>query len=1691
MGYPTHGHHIKPVAARDHGQDDYRRRRRQARALELVATELEHYHATGEPPAWFDPDLMTLTAEPEALGYSIINPGPPDPADTKTMTGYIEHKISARIRYTGESPVYTLRSVSLHMLAPNRRPSAPKHRRSIRRWIVAMAALTLLTALTIAPWSTAEAQMPCNNSVATPDSTNSGLIADCNTLLSLMATLAGTANLNWSETTTINSWNGIMLGDSSLRVTGLDLSSKSLTGTIPSNLGDLSNLRTLNLSANQLQGTIPYGLGDLSNLRTLNLSANQLAGTIPSALGDLSNLTNLDLSVNQLAGTIPSALGDLSNLTNLDLSGNSLTGPIPSKLGNLSNLTTLNLSNNKLDWAIPKELNQLQKLQEIQLNDNSALIAPAHLDFTELSTAHLGYMETETWPVANFSSATTWTLSGLDSGKFAIGSDGVLTFNSPPDYEVPSSAYSNNRYEVKVTASIGESQNTAEISVSVIDRDFALSVSPVSIAENDSSSQFTVTATRDGGTTQDTATTITLSLLGTATGSGTDYTAVVPLVMTIPAQAATGTTTLSITPTNDQIVEGKETIRIEGTVGDSTVSPAWININDDDHGELSLSVPDTDVAEDKEVAEDPDTTFEVNVALSRTTGPEVTVVWSVTPDSATSDDYCIRPSTPNDDCIYSGTLTFPAGSAADSKETFAIFVKDDALSEVEESFTISLGAVTGDISDRITLDANADSAVLTIDPSDQITVTLSESSSVNEGESVTYTVSLSPHGVTPTADLTVEYDTTEDTADSNDYEDVSNTLTFTPSDAAAEIITVQTTDDYIAEDEESFSFELSNVAGGGGPTPTLGDPRSITTTIDDDDPEPTAITLSVNSDQVNEGDLITTTVTLTATLVGVITRDTATTVALSLSGTATKSDTDYTAVLPSVMTIPAEARTGTATLSVTPTNDQIVEGKETIHVEGAASGFTVSPARININDDDHGELSLSGSATTISEGNDTSYTVSLSHAIAHEVTVGWSVTPNTGDFSTPSGSMTFAAGPPANATSTLTLTATDDLLSEVSESFTISLGAITGDISDRITLDANADSAVLQIEPSDPITVTLSGDSSVDEGELASYTISLSPHGVTPTAALTVDYNTADGTASSDDYKEMSRTLAFKPSDATAVTLTVQTTEDSIAEDKETFSLRLSSVTGGGGPTPTLGDPWSITTTIDDDDRQPTPRPPANDAPTFNEGARTTRAVPENSEVGTKVGEPVRANDRDGNWLEYSWRGPHGASFHLDPRTGQLTTALVLDYENQIQYSVRVRVRDGQGGIDSIEVRVHVSNVDEAGTVSVSPEQPEVGTALIASLSDPDGSLSGISWQWARSSDGPSWRDISAANSNSYTPVANDVGIYLQATASYTDGHGPGKSAHAVMERQTAQRSPSFEGNVTLTVNENTPPGSLVGHAITAQDPEGDVLTYSLSGTDASSFVLDGLTGQITVRSGTLLDYESEPTRYTFVVSVHDGRGTYGDDDSTIDDLIEVSIHVSNVDEAGTVSVSPEQPEVQTALVASLGDPDGSLSGISWQWARSSDRSDWQDMTYASSFTYIPVDLDADKYLRVTASYSDGEGSSKQAQTVLSNPALGLPEPVATPTTTATATATATVTPAPEPTPTRTLAAPTPTPTPTPTSPAPTPTPTPTPTLAAPTPTAEPAPSTSDGGDEGFPWWVIAAVFTAVLLIIVVLRRRI
>ena len=164
---------------------------------------------------------------------------------------------------------------------------------------------------------------------------------------------------NWLSDRPIGTWHGVEW-NSNQRVFRVRLADNGLEGTIPTELGNLSELRRLNLDRNQLSGTIPTELGNLSELRGLSLYSNQLSGTIPTELGNLSDLKILWLGANQLTGPIPSELGNLSNLVELTLYNNQLTGAIPSELGDLTNLERLEIDRNSLTGCIPASLRDVE-----------------------------------------------------------------------------------------------------------------------------------------------------------------------------------------------------------------------------------------------------------------------------------------------------------------------------------------------------------------------------------------------------------------------------------------------------------------------------------------------------------------------------------------------------------------------------------------------------------------------------------------------------------------------------------------------------------------------------------------------------------------------------------------------------------------------------------------------------------------------------------------------------------------------------------------------------------------------------------------------------------------------------------------------------------------------------------------------------------------------------------------------------------------------------------------------------------------------------------------------------------------------------------------------------------------------------------------------------------------------------------
>ncbi len=180
---------------------------------------------------------------------------------------------------------------------------------------------------------------------------------------------------NWNESAgwlthaPLAEWHGVET-DASGRIVELRLRHNGLSGSLPVELGQFSDLTALVLGGNELSGSIPPELGDLDRLEWLDLYGNELTGGIPSELGRLSELRWLTLGQNRLSGSVPPQLGDLGRLERLSLGGNRLSGEIPKEIGRLVHLRTLSIYWNHLSGTIPPELGSLDRLESLWLSNN-------------------------------------------------------------------------------------------------------------------------------------------------------------------------------------------------------------------------------------------------------------------------------------------------------------------------------------------------------------------------------------------------------------------------------------------------------------------------------------------------------------------------------------------------------------------------------------------------------------------------------------------------------------------------------------------------------------------------------------------------------------------------------------------------------------------------------------------------------------------------------------------------------------------------------------------------------------------------------------------------------------------------------------------------------------------------------------------------------------------------------------------------------------------------------------------------------------------------------------------------------------------------------------------------------------------------------------------------------------------------
>ena len=302
----------------------------------------------------------------------------------------------------------------------------------------------------------------------------------------------------------------------------------------------------------------------------------------------------------------------------------------------------------------------------------------------------------------------------------------------------------------------------------------------------------------------------------------------------------------------------------------------------------------------------------------------------------------------------------------------------------------------------------------------------------------------------------------------------------------------------------------------------------------------------------------------------------------------------------------------------------------------------------------------------------------------------------------------------------------------------------------------------------------------------------------------------------------------------------------------------------------------------------------ANQAPTFSEGSSTTRRLAENTTGTQDVGNPVTATDGDGGTLTYHLEGTDKASFAIDGNQLQTRASETYDYEEKNSYEVTVRVEDGQGGSNTIEVTINLNDQQEPPET---PSAPSVSAASSTSLA--------VTWDEPNNT-GPDIDDYDVqyreGDSGGFTSRTHNGAALTTTITNLTPGTSYEAQVRARNDEGASDWSPSGRGSTsaneppvftdgssaTRAFDENTTGVQNIGDPVGATDPENTTLTYSLEGTDKDAFAIDTRSGQLRTDRDETYDYETKP-RYVLNVKATDGHGR--------DRSIPVLINLNDVNE--------------------------------------------------------------------------------------------------------------------------------------------------------------------------------------------------
>lgn len=662
-----------------------------------------------------------------------------------------------------------------------------------------------------------------------------------------------------------------------------------------------------------------------------------------------------------------------------------------------------------------------------------------------------------------------------------------------------------------------------------------ISVSDVTVVEGNAGTRTVSFAVSISSASGRTVTVDYATQNGTAT-AGSDYIAKSGTLSFIPGVASTS---VSVTINSDMTPEIDEDFFLQlsnptnGFVLDGLGTAV---IQEDD----ALTISDATIVEGNDGTNN--ALFTVSLGVAQTA--VVTVNYTTVNGTASSG---------SDYIPVSGVLTFAPG---ETTKAVLVPVVGDPGNEADETFSVSLSNAAG----TILADAQGTGTIVDDDALPRLVISDLAVAEGNSGtKSLTATVTLL--GMSNRT-VSVNYATVDGTAAAgSDYVTKTGTLSF-GAGTTSQIIFLSVNGDTSVEADESFFVQLSNPNG-----TTLEDDQG-TVLIANDDSAPVMTVTDVKTTEGNSGTkLMGFTVNLSAASSQTVTVNYATG-----GGTAT-GGSDYTAASGTLTFLPGQTL---KTVNVTLTGDAAAEPDETFFVtlSNAINATVLDGEGLGTIQNDDASLRIND--LTLTEGDgftfDAAFTASLLAPVPFDVTASWATAASTAtagsDFVSGRGTLVIPAGQLSTTVSVLGLA---DTRNEASETFAANLSNSVN----AVIADNQGVATILDDDALPSLTIS---DAAVVEGtggtHSLNFTVSLSaPSGRT----VTVNYATANGTATGSDYTTKTGTLSFLFG-GTSQTISVPITTDTLPEADETFFVNLSAASGA-----LIADGQAVGTITDDD----------------------------------------------------------------------------------------------------------------------------------------------------------------------------------------------------------------------------------------------------------------------------------------------------------------------------------------------------------------------------------------------------------------------------------------------------------------------------------------------------------------------------